>query len=335
MRKFRLALAAAGALLLAAAGLALATGGDSGTKSSRLHVSRLAPTGVAFGRREHCRQSNAQTTRIALPGLTRPLRDMPRDPGRQAQLQAGHAGAVPVTEGMGASGGEPTGARPDEGRHGRHARRRSRTSTGSRGSAAVCHRTPTATWARTTTCSSSTSTSRSTRRRGPRSASTQPGNALWAGNPNAPVCAANNDGDPIVLYDQYAGRWFASQFAFPNFPNGPFYQCVAVSTTNDPSGTWNGYEYLVSATKLNDYPKFGVWPAQNAYMAHDQPVHRPGLPVGRRRRPRLRARQDDRRPAREDGLQGHVRRRTGAVGRHAPGRSRRRRLSRRQVRLRR
>ena len=95
---------------------------------------------------------------------------------------------------------------------------------------------------------------------------TQPGNALWAGNPNAPICAANNDGDPIVLYDQYAGRWFASQFAFPNFPNGPFYQCVAVSTTNDPSGTWYGYEYLVSATKLNDYPKFGVWPTQNAYM---------------------------------------------------------------------
>ena len=93
---------------------------------------------------------------------------------------------------------------------------------------------------------------------------TQPGNALWAGNPNAPVCAANNDGDPVVLYDQYAGRWFASQFAFPNFPNGPFYQCVAVSTTNDPKGTWNGYEYLVSATKLNDYPKFGVWPSQNA-----------------------------------------------------------------------
>ena len=65
---------------------------------------------------------------------------------------------------------------------------------------------------------------------------TQPGNALWAGNPNAPNCAANNNGDPVVLYDQYAGRWFASQFAFPNFPNGPFYQCVAVSTTNDPSG---------------------------------------------------------------------------------------------------
>ena len=96
--------------------------------------------------------------------------------------------------------------------------------------------------------------------------STLPGNALWTGNPNAPVCAARNDGDPIVLYDQYSGRWLASQFAIPS-SNGPFYQCVAVSTSNDPSGTWCGYQYQVSTTKLNDYPKFGVWPTQNAYMA--------------------------------------------------------------------
>ncbi len=96
---------------------------------------------------------------------------------------------------------------------------------------------------------------------------TLPGNALWAGNSQAPVCRDNNDGDPIVLYDQYSGRWIASQFAFPNFPNGPFYQCVAVSSSNDPSGTWCGYQYTVSANKLNDYPKFGVWPTQNAYMA--------------------------------------------------------------------
>ena len=81
------------------------------------------------------------------------------------------------------------------------------------------------------------------------------------------VCRDNNDGDPIVLYDQYSGRWVGSQFAFPNFPSGPFYQCVAVSSSNDPSGTWCGYQYTVSANKLNDYPKFGVWPTQNAYMA--------------------------------------------------------------------
>src|SRR5688572_29929638 len=66
---------------------------------------------------------------------------------------------------------------------------------------------------------------------------TQPGNALWAGNPNAPNCAVLNSGDPIVLYDQYSNRWFASQFGFANVNTGPFYQCVAVSSSNDPSGT--------------------------------------------------------------------------------------------------
>src|SRR6185503_8169096 len=40
--------------------------------------------------------------------------------------------------------------------------------------------------------------------------STLPGNTLWVGNANAPVCAASNNGDPIVLYDQFAGRWVAS-----------------------------------------------------------------------------------------------------------------------------
>src|SRR5262245_1030164 len=97
---------------------------------------------------------------------------------------------------------------------------------------------------------------------------TLPGNALWLNNPNAPVCATRNDGDPIVLYDQYSGRWLASQFAFPNGPfSGPYYQCVAVSSSSDPPGTWCGYQYTVSANKLNDYPKFGVWTPQHAYMA--------------------------------------------------------------------
>jgi len=113
---------------------------------------------------------------------------------------------------------------------------------------------------------------------------TLPGNTLWVGNANAPVCAANNDGDPIVLYDQYSGRWLASQFAFPNYPNGPFYQCVAVSSTNDPSGTWCSYQYTVTQNKLNDYPKFGVWPTQHAYMATINQFTEPGDGWGKHHR---------------------------------------------------
>ena len=40
-----------------------------------------------------------------------------------------------------------------------------------------------------------------------------PGNAFWEGLGG--ICEAQNDGDPIVLYDQLADRWFVSQFAFP------------------------------------------------------------------------------------------------------------------------
>ena len=65
------------------------------------------------------------------------------------------------------------------------------------------------------------------------------GNTLFTG---LPACgsALGNGGDPIVLYDQFAGRWLASQLAYPNLPNGPVYQCVAVSSTDDPTGPGAG-----------------------------------------------------------------------------------------------
>jgi hypothetical protein len=84
------------------------------------------------------------------------------------------------------------------------------------------------------------------------------GNTLFSGFGGP--CETTNDGDPIVLYDRLANRWLASQFAFPAFPAGPFYQCIAVSQTGDPTGAWYRYQFQTSATKLNDYPKFGVWP---------------------------------------------------------------------------
>lgn len=93
------------------------------------------------------------------------------------------------------------------------------------------------------------------------------GNTLWQGFGGP--CATRNDGDPIVLYDHLADRWLMSQFALPNFPSGPFYQCIAVSTTPDPTGTYHRYAFLVSQNKLNDYPKFGVWP-DGYYMTVNQ-----------------------------------------------------------------
>jgi len=76
-------------------------------------------------------------------------------------------------------------------------------------------------------------------------------------------------GDPIVLYDAQAGRWLVSQFAMPNYPSGPFYECIAVSATPNPLGAWNRYQFVTSNTKMNDYPKIGMWP-NGYYMTSNQ-----------------------------------------------------------------
>jgi hypothetical protein len=91
------------------------------------------------------------------------------------------------------------------------------------------------------------------------------GATLW--NRFGGACETSNDGDPIVLYDEKADRWLMSQFALPNYPSGPYYQCLAVSTTGDPTGPWSRYSF--SFSKLNDYPKFGVW-SDGYYMSINQ-----------------------------------------------------------------
>ena len=70
------------------------------------------------------------------------------------------------------------------------------------------------------------------------------------------LCAADNDGDPVVLYDQAANRWFISQFAVTN-PNPNYHQCIAVSQTGDPTGSYWTYDFTYSG--FNDYGKAGVW----------------------------------------------------------------------------
>jgi uncharacterized repeat protein (TIGR01451 family) len=92
------------------------------------------------------------------------------------------------------------------------------------------------------------------------------GNALWqAALPGTP-CANTNDGDPIVLFDEQAQRWFISQFSVSD----PYHQCVAVSQTANPAGAWYVYDYPYrgGVTYFNDYPHFGVWPdaTYNAYF---------------------------------------------------------------------
>ena len=87
-------------------------------------------------------------------------------------------------------------------------------------------------------------------------------------NASQAPCNTLDDGDPIALYDSMADRWLLTQFGLPNYPDGPFYQCMAVSKTSDPvTGGWWTYTFPASTPAidgnnmaLNDYPKLSVWP---------------------------------------------------------------------------
>ena len=83
-------------------------------------------------------------------------------------------------------------------------------------------------------------------------------NTLWAGFGG--LCQADNDGDPTVIYDQLADRWVIQQFAVSGANGGsvPYLECIAVSTSGDPMGTYNRYAY--ASSRFPDYPKLGVWP---------------------------------------------------------------------------
>jgi hypothetical protein len=71
-------------------------------------------------------------------------------------------------------------------------------------------------------------------------------------------CESTNDGDPVVRYDRLADRWLLTQFANVNSSSGPYYECLAVSQTNDPLGSY--YRYAFQYAQFDDYPKVGVWP---------------------------------------------------------------------------
>jgi hypothetical protein len=87
------------------------------------------------------------------------------------------------------------------------------------------------------------------------------GNQLFQALGATHPCAVNNDGDPIAQYDKINNRWVLTQFSVTGGP--PFYQCVAVSTTSDATGTFNVYAF--QQPNFNDYPKIGIWP--DAYYA--------------------------------------------------------------------
>ncbi len=72
-------------------------------------------------------------------------------------------------------------------------------------------------------------------------------------------CDSNNNGDPLVLFDRYAQRWFVLDFAWdPSETDGSYFS-IAVSQTSDPTGAWWQYAFRADDTLMADYPKVGVW----------------------------------------------------------------------------
>jgi hypothetical protein len=91
--------------------------------------------------------------------------------------------------------------------------------------------------------------------------------SLWTGFA-IPDCT-DPSGDPVVLYDQLEDRWFLSQFTTSglNDPTKPFWNCVAISTTGDPAGTYYRYAFETTSDGIfyfPDYPKYGLW--RNSYI---------------------------------------------------------------------
>ena len=70
---------------------------------------------------------------------------------------------------------------------------------------------------------------------------------LWAGFPIEDC--TDPSGDPIVVYDQTVDRWILTQFTTRGLddPSLPFYNCVAISTTGDPTGTYFRYAFITQA----------------------------------------------------------------------------------------
>jgi len=61
----------------------------------------------------------------------------------------------------------------------------------------------------------------------------------------------SNSGDPIILYDHLADRYFVSEFGTGNS------FLVGVSDSPDPTGAYNVYQFNLDA--FPDYPHYSVW----------------------------------------------------------------------------
>ncbi len=57
-----------------------------------------------------------------------------------------------------------------------------------------------------------------------------------------------NGGDPIAQYDAAHDRWLMTQLGSTSNPSS---QCIAVSASGDPTGTYARYQYSYGSTLKN------------------------------------------------------------------------------------
>jgi hypothetical protein len=105
-------------------------------------------------------------------------------------------------------------------------------------------------------------------------ASPLPGATPWTTNgvTDCPSMA----GDGVIIFDRLASLWVIAAHSSPGI-SGPYYYCVAVSTTDDltsPSFRWRAYKFALDSalgTNSNGHPYFPDWPRlaswSNAYYA--------------------------------------------------------------------
>lgn len=83
-----------------------------------------------------------------------------------------------------------------------------------------------------------------------------PSNTLWSGFGGP--CESNGAGVMTIKYDQLANRWVIGQYAIVDANVGPFFYCVAVSTGEDATGSYNRYAFQLNSNSNN--ARLALWP---------------------------------------------------------------------------
>src|SRR5271157_5911698 len=83
---------------------------------------------------------------------------------------------------------------------------------------------------------------------------------LWTSAGVGGPCSKSSSffGNAIVQWDKAADRWLIAINVLDNY-SGPYYACIAISTSDDALGTYYLYEYLFTNGGYPDQQKWGVW----------------------------------------------------------------------------